>query len=58
VTVSPGLCVSGPAVSGPLVCGGAPIGGLYAPVSDEAAAGTLAAAWEAGIRGGLWRMIR
>jgi hypothetical protein len=31
--------------------GGAPIGGLYAPVSDETAAGTLAAAWEAGIRG-------
>ena len=30
--------------------GGAPIGGLYAPVSDEAAAGTLAAAWDAGIR--------
>jgi len=29
----------------------APIGGLYAPVSDEAAAGTPAAAWEAGIRG-------
>jgi D-threo-aldose 1-dehydrogenase len=35
---------------GPLVFGGAPIGGLYAPVSDEAAAGTLTAAWEAGIR--------
>jgi D-threo-aldose 1-dehydrogenase len=33
-----------------LVFGGAPIGGLYAPVSDEAAAGTLAAAWAAGIR--------
>ena len=32
----------------PLIFGGAPIGGLYAPVSDEAAAGTLAAAWEAG----------
>jgi len=30
--------------------GGAPIAGLYAPVSDEAAAGTLAAAWAAGIR--------
>ena len=40
-----------PLVSGPLVFGGAPIGGLYAPVSDEAAAGTLAAAWRAGIRG-------
>jgi len=35
---------------GPLVFGGAPIGGLYAPVSDETAAGTLAAAWAAGIR--------
>jgi D-threo-aldose 1-dehydrogenase len=35
---------------GPLVFGGAPIGGLYAPVSDEAAAGTLQAAWDAGIR--------
>jgi D-threo-aldose 1-dehydrogenase len=30
--------------------GGAPIGGLYAPVSAEAAAATLAAAWYAGIR--------
>ena len=36
--------------SGPLIFGGAPIGGLYAPVSDEAAAGTLAAACAAGIR--------
>jgi D-threo-aldose 1-dehydrogenase len=36
--------------SGPLIFGGAPIGGLYAPVSDEAAAATLAAAWAAGIR--------
>jgi D-threo-aldose 1-dehydrogenase len=35
---------------GSLVFGGAPIGGLYAPVSDEAAAGTLQAAWDAGIR--------
>jgi D-threo-aldose 1-dehydrogenase len=34
----------------PLVFGGAPIGGLYAPVSDAAAADTLAAAWQAGIR--------
>ena len=50
MTVSPGPCVSGPLVSGPLVFGGAPIGGLYAPVSDEAAARTLAAAWAAGIR--------
>ena len=39
-----------PLISGPLIFGGAPIGGLYAPVSDEAAAGTLAAAWAAGIR--------
>ena len=30
--------------------GGAPIGGLYAPVRDEAAAGTLAVAWDARIR--------
>jgi D-threo-aldose 1-dehydrogenase len=35
---------------GSLVFGGAPIGGLYAPVTDEAAAGTLQAAWDAGIR--------
>jgi D-threo-aldose 1-dehydrogenase len=34
----------------PLVFGGAPIGGLYTPVSDGAAAGTLAAAWAAGVR--------
>ena len=34
---------------GPLIFGGAPIGGLYAPVSDEAAAGTLAAAWDAAL---------
>ena len=39
-----------PLVSGPLMFGGAPIGGLYAPVSEETAAGTLAAAWDAGIR--------
>jgi aryl-alcohol dehydrogenase-like predicted oxidoreductase len=50
VTVNPGPCKSGPLVSGPLIFGGAPIGGLYAPVSDKAAAGTVAAAWEAGIR--------
>jgi D-threo-aldose 1-dehydrogenase len=37
-------------IPGSLVFGGAPIGGLYAPVSDEAAARTLAAAWDAGIR--------
>ncbi|HTX29536.1 MAG TPA: aldo/keto reductase [Streptosporangiaceae bacterium] len=35
---------------GPLVFGGAPIAGLYAPVSDETAAATLQAAWDAGIR--------
>ena len=35
---------------GSLVFGGAPIGGLYAPVSDETAAATLQAAWDAGIR--------
>jgi D-threo-aldose 1-dehydrogenase len=35
---------------GPLVFGGAPIGGLYAPVSNEAAAAALAAAWDTGIR--------
>ena len=34
----------------PLVFGGAPIGGLYEPVSDADAAATLAAAWDAGIR--------
>jgi D-threo-aldose 1-dehydrogenase len=33
-----------------MVFGGAPIGGLYAPVSDEQAAATLEAAWTAGIR--------
>ena len=36
--------------AGRLVFGGGPIGGLYAPVSDEAAAATLEAAWDAGIR--------
>jgi D-threo-aldose 1-dehydrogenase len=41
----------GPFSLGPLIFGGPPIGGLYAPVSDEAAAGTITAAWEAGIRG-------
>ena len=35
---------------GSLVFGGAPIAGLYAPVSDEVAAATLQAAWVAGIR--------
>jgi D-threo-aldose 1-dehydrogenase len=38
------------AASLPLVFGGGSIGGLYAPVSDEQAAQTLAAAWSAGIR--------
>jgi D-threo-aldose 1-dehydrogenase len=33
-----------------LMFGGAPIGGLYAPVSDDAAQATLEAAWTAGIR--------
>lgn len=30
--------------------GGGPLGGLYAPVDDESAAVTLAAAWECDIR--------
>ena len=34
----------------PLVFGGAPIGGLYQPVGDQAAMNTLQAAWAAGIR--------
>ena len=33
-----------------MVFGGAPIGGLYAPVSEETAAQALEAAWAAGIR--------
>lgn len=33
-----------------MVFGGAPIGGLYAPVSDDQAAAALEAAWVAGIR--------
>jgi D-threo-aldose 1-dehydrogenase len=33
-----------------IVFGGAPIGGLFAPVSDDDAAGALAAAWAGGIR--------
>jgi D-threo-aldose 1-dehydrogenase len=37
-------------VPGPLVFGGAPIAGLYAPVSNAVAAATLQAAWDAGIR--------
>jgi len=35
---------------GPLVFGGAPIGGLYEPVSEAQADATLAAAWDVGIR--------
>ena len=34
----------------PLIFGGAPIGGLYQPVSDDDAAATLEAAWLAGVR--------
>jgi D-threo-aldose 1-dehydrogenase len=37
-------------VPGPLVFGGAPIGGLYEPVSDQTAAATLQAAWDTGVR--------
>ena len=33
-----------------LMFGGAPIGGLFTPVADEAAQATLEAAWSAGIR--------
>jgi D-threo-aldose 1-dehydrogenase len=40
----------GPIKDLPLVFGGAPIGGLYAPVGEQAAARTLRAAWDAGIR--------
>lgn len=35
---------------GPLGCGGAPLGNLFAPVSDANAAATLDAAWESGAR--------
>jgi len=35
---------------GPLVFGGGSIGGLYSPVTEEAARATLAATWDAGIR--------
>jgi D-threo-aldose 1-dehydrogenase len=45
-----GLTMHVPLGPFPLVFGGAPIGGLYAPVSDDAAAETLGAAWETGIR--------
>jgi D-threo-aldose 1-dehydrogenase len=41
---------SSPEFPGPFVFGAAPIAGLFTPVSEEAAAGTLAAAWAAGIR--------
>jgi aryl-alcohol dehydrogenase-like predicted oxidoreductase len=33
-----------------VVLGGAPLGGLFGPVSDEAARSTLEAAWNAGVR--------
>src|SRR6204780_4284879 len=43
--------VGGSGVQGTrLVFGGAPIGGLFAPVDDDAAQATLEAAWDAGIR--------
>ncbi len=38
------------AFPGPFVFGAAPLAGLFAPVREEAAAATLAAAWTAGIR--------
>jgi D-threo-aldose 1-dehydrogenase len=37
-------------VPGPFMFGAAPIAGLFTPVSEEAAAATLAAAWAGGIR--------
>jgi D-threo-aldose 1-dehydrogenase len=40
---------TGPRVS-EMVFGGAPIGGLFAPVTDDQAAAALEAAWAAGIR--------
>jgi D-threo-aldose 1-dehydrogenase len=42
--------MAGLSIPGQLVFGAAHIGGLYAPVSDEEAAVTLAAAWQAGVR--------
>jgi D-threo-aldose 1-dehydrogenase len=42
--------LSGEPARKPLIFGGAPIGGLYEPVSDENAAATLGAAWQAGVR--------
>ncbi|MGD0239723.1 MAG: aldo/keto reductase [Streptosporangiaceae bacterium] len=39
-----------PLFPGPIMFGAAPIAGLFAPVGEEAAAATLAAAWAAGIR--------
>jgi D-threo-aldose 1-dehydrogenase len=41
---------SPPLFPGPFVFGAAPLAGLYAPVSEDTAAATLAAAWTAGIR--------
>src|ERR1019366_1548771 len=48
--LDPGPLDPGPLVPFPLVFGGGSIGGLFAPVSDDEAAQTLEAAWEAGIR--------
>ena len=46
-----GAMVAGwPAGTLPLVFGGGSIGGLYQPVSEEAAGRALAAAWHAGVR--------
>jgi D-threo-aldose 1-dehydrogenase len=39
-----------PLFPGPIMFGAAPIAGLFAPVSEDVAARTLAAAWAAGIR--------
>ena len=38
------------APAGPLGCGGAPLGNLFAPVSDADARATLDAAWDTGVR--------
>jgi D-threo-aldose 1-dehydrogenase len=47
----PGAAGPGAASPARLVFGAASIAGLYEPVSDTEAAATLAAAWDAGIRG-------
>jgi D-threo-aldose 1-dehydrogenase len=44
------LLDTGPLGPFPLIFGGGSIGGLFAPVSDDQAAQTLQAGWEAGIR--------